>query len=158
MTHTLQEQLIVVLFLTVGMLVTPLLFIGLDFWAGFRKARTRGDRIRSDKMQRTIRKLSRYYNAIIAMMVLDAVQISGFVFLHVYNGWTLYTFPFFTLLSVVFVAAIEIRSIMEPANEKESREMREVAELAKAIASNRSDAKELAENIAEYLTKQTKQS
>lgn len=92
------------------------------------------------------------------MMVLDAVQISGFVFLHVYNGWTLYTFPFFTLLSVVFVAAIEIRSIMEPANEKESREMREVTELAKAIASNRSDAKELAENIAEYLTKQTKQS
>ena len=158
MTHTLQEQLIVVLFLTVGMLVTPLLFIGLDFWAGLRKARTRGDRIRSDKMQRTIRKLSRYYNAIIAMMVLDAVQIAGFVFLHVYNGWTLYTFPFFTLLSVVFVAAIEIRSIMEPANEKESREMREVAELAKAIASNRSDAKELAENIAEYLTKQTKQS
>lgn len=158
MTHTLQEQLIVVLFLTVGMLVTPLLFIGLDFWAGLRKARTRGDRIRSDKMQRTIRKLSRYYNAIIAMMVLDAVQIAGFVFLHVYNGWTLYTFPFFTLLSVVFVAAIEIRSIMEPANEKESREMREVAELAKAIASNRSDAKELAENIAEYLTKLTKQS
>lgn len=158
MTHTLQEQLIVVLFLTVGMLVTPLLFIGLDFWAGLRKARTRGDRIRSDKMQRTIRKLSRYYNAIIAMMILDAVQISGFVFLHVYNGWTLYTFPFFTLLSVVFVAAIEIRSIMEPANEKESREMREVTELAKAIASNRSDAKELAENIAEYLTKQTKQS
>ena len=159
MPQQITEQLIVVLFLAIGMLVTPLLFVALDFWAGIRKAQTRGDRIRSDKMQRTIRKLSRYYNAILAMMVLDAVQIAGFVFLHIYNDWTLYTFPFFTLLIVIFVAAIEIRSIMEPANEKESREMREVTTLAKAIASHKNDAKELADAIAEYLIqKQNNQS
>ena len=103
MNHTLTEQLIVVLFLVVGLMMTPLLFIGLDFWAGIRKAHARGDRIRSDKMQRTIQKLSRYYNAILAMLVLDCVQISGFVFLHIYNSWTLYTFPLFTLLAVVLI-------------------------------------------------------
>lgn len=151
MTYSITEQLIVVLFLVVGMLITPLLFIALDFWAGIRKANVRGDRIRSDKMQRTIQKLSRYYNAILAMLVLDGVQISGFVFLHIFNGWTLYTFPLFTLLSVLFVASIEIKSIMEPADAKESREMREVNDLAKAIATHRTDPKEIAEAIAEYL-------
>jgi hypothetical protein len=69
MSYTISEQLIVVMFLMVGLLITPLFFIALDFWAGIRKAHTRGDRIRSDKMQRTIQKLSRYYNAILAMMV-----------------------------------------------------------------------------------------
>ena len=151
MSYTISEQLIVVLFLVVGLLVVPLLLIGLDFWAGIRKAHTRGDRIRSDKMQRTIQKLSRYYNAILSMLVLDGVQIAGFVFLHIFNGWTLYTFPLFTLLAVLFVASIEIKSIWEPADVKESREMKEVSELAKAIVAHRSDPKELAEAIAEYL-------
>lgn len=151
MSYTISEQLIVVLFLVVGLLVVPVLLIALDFWAGIRKAHTRGDRIRSDKMQRTIQKLSRYYNAILAMLVLDAVQIAGFVFLHIFNGWTLYTFPLFTLIAVLFVASIEIKSIWEPADVKESREMKEVSELAKAIVAHRSDPKELAEDIAEYL-------
>lgn len=151
MSYTISEQLIVVLFLVVGLLVVPVLLIALDFWAGIRKAHTRGDRIRSDKMQRTIQKLSRYYNAILSMLVLDVVQIAGFVFLHIFNGWTLYTFPLFTLLAVLFVASIEIKSIWEPADVKESREMKEVSELAKAIVAHRSDPKELAEAIAEYL-------
>ena len=151
MSYTISEQLIVVLFLVVGLLVVPVMLIALDFWAGIRKAHTRGDRIRSDKMQRTIQKLSRYYNAILSMLVLDGVQIAGFVFLHIFNGWTLYTFPLFTLLAVLFVASIEIKSIWEPADVKESREMKEVSELAKAIVAHRSDPKELAEAIAEYL-------
>ena len=153
MSYTISDQLIVVMFLMVGLLITPLFFIALDFWAGIRKAHTRGDRIRSDKMQRTIQKLSRYYNAILAMMVLDAVQIAGFVFLHIFNSWTLYTFPLFTLIAVLFVASIEIKSIMEPADAKESREMKEVSALAKAIAAHRSDPKEIAEAVAEYLSK-----
>ena len=151
MSYTISEQLIVVLFLVVGLLVVPVLLIALDFWAGIRKAHARGDRIRSDKMQRTIQKLSRYYNAILSMLVLDGVQIAGFVFLHIFNGWTLYTFPLFTMLAVLFVASIEIKSIWEPADVKESREMKEVSELAKAIVAHRSDPRELAEAIAEYL-------
>ncbi|MCQ2220006.1 MAG: phage holin family protein [Prevotella sp.] len=151
MTHAISEQLIVVLFMVVGMLITPLLFIALDFWAGIRKAKARKDKIRSDKMQRTIAKMSRYYNAILAMLVLDVVQIAGFVFLHVFNGWTLYTFPLFTLVSVIFVAAIEIKSILEPADAKESRELKEVSELAKAIVEHKQDPKEIAAAIASYL-------
>jgi hypothetical protein len=57
------------------------------------------------------------------------------------------------LIGVVFVAAIEIKSIVEPADAKEGREMKEVAELAKAIANHRNDPKEIAEAIKEYLVK-----
>jgi hypothetical protein len=150
--NQLSEQLIVLLFVTTGMLLTPLMFIALDYWSGIRKAKKRGEKIRSDKMKRTVDKVARYYNAILAMVVLDIIQISAFLFLHIYNDWTAYTFPLFTFIAVMFVAAIEIKSIIEPADAKERREMRDVAELAKAITAHKSDPKEIAEAIAEYLS------
>ena len=152
----LREQLIVLLFVVLGMLMTPLIFIALDYWAGIRKARKRGDPIRSDKMKRTIDKVSRYYNGIFALMVLDMIQITAFVFLHIYNGWSAYTFPLFTLIGILFVAAVEIKSIYEPADVKESRELKEVTEFAKAIAAHKSDPEEIAEAIAKYLNKNSK--
>jgi hypothetical protein len=57
----------------------------------------------------------------------------------------------FTFLAVIFVAAIEIKSIIEPADAKERKEMAQVTELAKAIAEHKSDPKEIAEAIAAYL-------
>ena len=152
MTPNISEQLITMAFLVVGIMVVPLLLIFLDFWAGIRKARARKERIRSDKMKRTVQKVARYYNAILAMVMMDAVQIAGFVFLHIFNHWTLFTFPLFTLIAVLFIAAIEIKSICEPASEKERREVADVAELAKQIASHGTDATQLARDIAEYLT------
>lgn len=148
------EQLIWLLFIVVGMLFAPLIFIALDFWAGIRKSKKRGMRIYSDKMKRTVYKVSRYYNAILAMMVVDMIQIAAFIFLWKFNGWNLYTFPIFTLIAVIFVGAIEIKSIVEPADAKEERELKEVTELAKAIAEHKSDSKEIAEAIIEYLKKQ----
>ena len=152
MTPNISEQLITMAFLVVGIMVVPLLLIFLDFWAGIRKARARKERIRSDKMKRTVQKVARYYNAILAMVLMDAVQIAGFVFLHIFNHWTLFTFPLFTLIAVLFIAAIEIKSICEPASEKERREVADVAELAKQIASHGTDATQLARDIADYLT------
>lgn len=148
------EQLTWLLFIVVGMLFTPLVFIALDFWAGIRKSKKRGIRINSDKMKRTVYKVSKYYNTILAMMVVDIIQMMAFIFLWKFNGWDLYTFPIFTLATVIFVGAIEIKSIVEPADAKEEREFKEVTELAKAIAEHKSDPKEIAEAIAEYLKKQ----
>lgn len=143
--------MIALLLIVTGMLFTPLVFIALDFWAGIRKARKRGVRIKSDKMKRTVDKISRYYNAILAMLVVDCIQMSAFIFLHLYYGWTPYTFPLFTLAAILFVAAVEIKSIYEPADVKETREMREVTELAKAIAEHKNDPNEIAKAVAEYL-------
>ena len=152
--QALSEQLIVLLLIITGMLFTPLVFIALDYWAGIRKARKRGEEIRSDKMKRTIDKISRYYNAILAMMVVDAIQMAAFIFLYLYYGWTAYTIPVFTLAAILFVAAIEIKSIYEPADVKERRENQDVIELAKAIAAHKSDPEEIAEAIAKYLNKE----
>ena len=153
--QALSEQLIALLLIITGMLFTPLVFIALDYWAGIRKARKRGEAIRSDKMKRTIDKISRYYNAILAMMVVDAIQMSAFIFLYLYYGWTAYTIPVFTLAAILFVAALEIKSIYEPADVKERRENQDVIELAKAIAAHKSDPEEIAEAIAKYLNKET---
>lgn len=149
--YGLREQLIALLFFVVILLFTPLVFIGLDYWAGIRKAHKRGEPIQSDKMKRTVDKISRYYNAILAMMVVDLIQITGFMFLYLFNGWSAYTFPVFTLGAVLFVAAIEIKSIYEPADVKERREQREAAQLAKVIMEHKNDPKEIAQAVAEYL-------
>lgn len=152
----LKIQLLVLLVVVVIMLVSPLVFIALDYWAGIRKAKKRGDPIRSGKMKRTAEKISKYYNCIFALMVLDVMQISMFIFLYLFNGWTAYTIPVFTLGAVLFVAAIEIKSIYEPADAKESREMKEVAELAQAIAGHRTEPEEIAKAIAKYLNQRPK--
>lgn len=155
--NQLSEQLIVLLFVTVGMLFTPLMFIALDYWSGIRKAHKRGIEIRSDKMKRTVDKVARYYNAILAMVVLDCIQISAFLFLHIYNDWSAYTFPLFTMIAVLFVAAIEIKSIIEPADAKERRDLTEVTQLAKAIAEHRKEPNEIAEAIIKYLDTKDKE-
>lgn len=139
--------------MVVLLMMTPLVFIALDYWSGIRKARKRGEPILSNRMKRTVDKVCRYYNLILAMMVLDCIQITAFVFLYMFNGWNAYTFPLFTIGGVCFVAAIEIKSIMEPADVKESRELKEVTELAKAIAAHRSEPDEIAQAVAKYLTK-----
>lgn len=149
--YELREQMIMLLAVVMLMLITPLVMIALDYWAGIRKAKKRGDPIRSDKMKRTTDKVSRYYNGIFAMMILDVIQITMFLFLHIYNGWGAWTVPVFTLVAVVFVAVIEIKSIYEPADVKEQREKSDVIELAKAIASHKSDPEEIAKAIAKYL-------
>lgn len=149
--YELREQMIMLFLFIVLILTSPLVMISLDFWAGIRKAKKRGIPIYSHKMKRTMDKVSKYYNGIFAMLVLDIIQICMFLFLHIYNGWSAWTFPIFTLVAVVFADAIEIKSIYEPADMKERKDMKEVTELAKAIAEHKSDPKEIAIAIVEYL-------
>ncbi len=153
-----KEQLIFVGALIVLMLLVPLFLIGFDFWAGIRKAKKRGEKIRSDKMQRTVQKISKYYNMILALTVLDILQMTCCVFFHLFNGWGLYTFPVLTLGAVAFVSRIEIKSIYEPADAKEAKEIKEakaLAEtLAEAVLAHRQDPKEIAEALAKCLIKE----
>jgi hypothetical protein len=147
----LHEQLVALTFIIALLLVTPVVFIALDYWAGIRKARKRGDQILSDKLKRTVDKISRYYNAVLAMLVVDCIQMAGFIFLYLFYEVTPYTIPVFTVGAVFFVAFVEIKSIYEPADVKESREMKEVAALAKKIIANKSNPEKLAQSIIDYL-------
>ena len=136
-----------------GLLVVPMLFIALDFWAGIRKAHQRNEPITSDGWQRTVRKLSRYYNFIFAFLVLDILQLVGLFYLNIYWEWGAVLFPWFTMISVFLVAAIEIKSISEPADAKEKKQMKEVQHLAAAILAHRDDVKGAVEELLQYIQK-----
>lgn len=145
------NPLIIVLFITFGLLLTPLFFIGFDYWAGLRKAHQRKERITSDKMKRTSVKIARYYNMLLALLVLDAMQISGFWYLNAFAGWHIPLFPLLVFCGSLFVGGIEIKSILEPADEKERREMIQVAALAQELAKHRTEPTEIAKAVADYI-------
>lgn len=147
------EQLVAMLLVECLIMILPLLFIAFDFWAGIRKARQRGEAITSNGWQRTVQKIARYYNMLLALLLMDSMQLVGLWYLNNYAGWSWPLFPWFTFAGVFFVGAIEVKSILEPASEKEKKEMRQVAHLASEIARHRTDPDEIAQAVVQYLGK-----
>ena len=145
------DELFVVAWMLFGILMTPLFFIAFDLWAGIRKAKQRNEKISSDGWKRTVNKVARYYNALLALVVVDGMQIAGVWYLDNYYGYHIPVFPFITLLGAFGVAAIEVKSIYEKAEEKERREMKQVAALAAEIAKHKADATEIAKAVVEYM-------
>lgn len=145
------DELFVVAWMLFGILMTPLFFIAFDLWAGIRKAKQRNEKISSDGWKRTVNKVARYYNALLALVVVDGMQIAGVWYLDNYYGYHIPVFPFITLLGAFGVAAIEVKSIYEKAEEKERREMKQVATLAAEIAKHKADPTEIAKAVVEYM-------
>ena len=150
------DKLFFVTLILFFILLTPLIFIGFDFWAGNRKARQRGEPIISDKWQRTVQKVAKYYNALLALVVVDAMQMASIWYLQQFYGWRVPIFPLVTLLGAMGVAAIEIKSIFESAEEKEKREIKKVAKLVSRIVARKGDPDEVANALADYFTDKTK--
>lgn len=147
------EQLVVMLLIECIIMILPLLFIASDFWAGIRKARLRGEVITSNGWQRTVQKIGRYYNMLLALFLMDGMQIIGLWYLNNYAEWQWPLFPWFTFAGAFFVGIIEVKSIMEPACDKEKKELRQVAHLADEIARHRTSPEEIAQAIVQYLGK-----
>ncbi|MDD3038250.1 hypothetical protein [Bacteroides sp.] len=146
------DELFVVAWMLFGILLTPLFFIGFDFWAGIRKAKQRGEKITSEGWQRTVNKIARYYNMLLALVVVDCMQISGVWYLDNYYDYHIPIFPFITILGAMVVAAIEVRSIFEKAEDKAKKQISDVAVLAAEIAKHRTSPTEIAQAIAEYMS------
>lgn len=146
-----ENILVVMLIVEAFILFTPLFFVLADLWSGLRKAKQRGEAITSKKYRNTVNKLSRYYNVLVSLGVIDALQLVCFWYMNTYFGWSVPLFPWLTLIGSIGVGAIETKSIMEPADKKEQQELKEIGVLAKAIAENRSNPEEIAKAIIEYL-------
>lgn len=146
------EPLVAMLFVECLIMLLPLLFVASDFWAGIRKARQRGEVITSNGWQRTVAKIGRYYNMLFALLLMDGMQIIGLWYLNNYADWHWPLFPWFTFAGAFFVGVIEVKSIMEPASDKEKKEMKQVAHLASEIAKHRADPEEIAQAIVQYIT------
>lgn len=147
------NELIIALWILFGILLSPLFFIAFDFWAGIRKAKQRKEKITSEGWKRTVDKIARYYNMLLALVVVDCLQIAGIWYLDTYYSYHMPTFPFITLLGAMVVAAIEVRSIFEKAEDKEKKQINDVSSLAAALISSKADPTEIAKAVVDYINK-----
>jgi uncharacterized iron-regulated membrane protein len=143
--------LFVVAWMLFGILLSPLFLIAFDFWAGVRKARQRGEPVTSDGWKRTIDKVAKYYNALLALVVVDGMQIAGIWYIDVYYGYNIPIFPLITFLGALCVAAIEIKSIYENADAKQRKDIKQVADLAAELAKQIKNPAGAVEAVNEFL-------
>lgn len=150
------DELFVVAWMLFGILLTPLFFIGFDFWAGVRKAKQRKEKITSEGWKRTVDKVSRYYNMLLALTVVDCMQISGIWYLDNYYNYQIPIFPFITMLGAMVVAIIEVKSILEQAEEKSKKQVSDIAIWITEIMRQKMAPTEIAAIIIEYINKEKK--
>lgn len=145
------DKLVAAAIITGAVLISPLIFIGLDFCAGTRKAKERKEDITSDGWQRTVNKISRYYNALFALLVIDAIQMCVFWYIDTYHGYNIPVLPFLTSAGAVFVGIIEVKSIYESADSKVKKQTKDVTVLVAEIIKNNTHPDKIAKAVVDYL-------
>ncbi len=126
--------------------VLVLAAVGADMASGIRKARRRGEATRSRALRRTVDKLARYYNVLVVLTVVDAMQIAGAWFLRAVEGYGVPTVPVFTLLGSIGMAIIEVKSIVEKGSAKERTDIGELLDLLESATGN-SQLQKIIENL-----------
>lgn len=136
LTADMTERLLWILATVVAEYFLVLAAAAADLASGLRKARRRGETTRSRALRRTVDKLARYYNVLIVLTVVDAMQITAAVFLRTVEGYDVPTIPVFTLIGSLGMAFIEVKSIFEKGNDKEKQQLAELVSLLESIADN----------------------
>ncbi len=139
--------LLVVIFILYFM---PLICIMADLRAGTRRAKANGVYRSSYRYRKTVRKISEYYNMLLVLTVIDAIQIIIIFMLCQQLEWTLPLVPIFTAGGAVFVAFVELKSVREKHDEKTQARMNEAAESFVKILKDPNN-REIALSIIEYL-------
>lgn len=144
------EKIIVTLWITFGIYILVIIAIIADLWSGIRKAKINGVARSSYGFRRTIDKIAKYYNVLLALTVVDAMQMSSVWYLDTYYNYTkLPMFPFITLVGAIGICLIEIKSIYEKAEDKVRIE--NVGNLAGKIITNTDDLSEIVKAVVDYL-------
>lgn len=135
-TAEMTERLLWILAIVVAEYFLVLAAAAADLASGLSKARRRGETTRSRALRRTVDKLARYYNVLIVLTVVDAMQITAAVFLRTVEGYDVPTIPVFTLIGSLGMAFIEVKSIFEKGDDKEKQQLAELVSLLETIADN----------------------
>lgn len=130
------ERLLWILAIVVAEYFLVLAAAAADLASGLSKARRRGETTRSRALRRTVDKLARYYNVLIVLTVVDAMQITAAVFLRTVESYDVPTIPIFTLIGSLGMAFIEVKSIFEKGDDKEKQQLAELVSLLETIADN----------------------
>lgn len=107
--------------------VLVLIMVLLDLWSGIRKARQRQEFTSSIGLRRTLEKLAKYYNFIIALTVTDLLQMGFLWHYNAENESTIPLLPIITTLGALMVCIVEIKSIYESADKKLKGQCQEAA-------------------------------
>ena len=99
--------------------VLVLFVIFLDFFSGIRKAKRRSEFRSSYGFRKTVDKICRYFNMILVITAIDAVQMIAIVQLNAQTDYTLPVLPILTFMGAMFVGFIELKSIYENSEKKE---------------------------------------
>ncbi|MGM9804037.1 MAG: hypothetical protein ACI308_07665 [Muribaculaceae bacterium] len=113
----------------VGEYLLVLVAVLADLWSGLRKARKRGEARRSEALRRTVSKLGQYYNVMLSLTVVDAMQMGLAWYVSVACDWHVPLLPLLTVLGAIGIAAIEVKSIYEKAEQKTRRDYVNAAQL-----------------------------
>ena len=135
-TAEMTERLLWILAIVVAEYFLVLAAAAADLASGLRKAQRRGETTRSRALRRTVDKLARYYNVLIVLTVVDAMQITAAVFLRTVESYDVPTIPIFTLIGSLGMAFIEVKSIFEKGDDKEKQQLAELVSLLETIADN----------------------
>ena len=147
------EKIIVLIWILFALYILVFFMIGADFWSGIRKAKNNGIVRSSYGFRRTVEKIKEYYNAMIALTIIDAMQVTALWYLETYYKYEIPMFPFVTLVGAIGLCIIEIKSIYEKAEDKQR--FHEAGALITSIAKNRTDIEEISKSVAEYLKENT---
>lgn len=128
------NEIIVTLWLLFGIYVAVLLLIGADLWSGVRKARRRHEVRTSKGYRQTVHKVARYYNMLMALSVMDAMQMGGVWCLDAFYAHHIPLLPVVTLLGAIGIGCIEVRSIYEKAEQKERADYHDALSLLARMA------------------------
>lgn len=69
------EEVFIVAWIVFGLYMLVFMVVGADLWSGVRKAKRRGEVRSSYGFKRTVDKLARYYNLLIALTVVDCIPV-----------------------------------------------------------------------------------
>lgn len=149
------EKIIVLIWILFALYILVFFMIGADFWSGIRKAKKNGIVRSSYGFRRTVEKIKEYYNAMIALTIIDAMQVTALWYLETYYKYEIPMFPFVTLVGAIGLCIIEIKSIYEKAEDKQR--FHEAGALLSSIAKHKTDIEEISKSVAEYLQNNSKE-
>ena len=108
-----------------------------DLWSGVRKAKKAGIFRTSDGYKKTIDKMARYYNMMLPLALMD-VAVNGIVFyLFYFYHQDIIMLPWFSFIGTAYIAFVEGKSIMEPADIKERKNQQDFLITLKALVGDR---------------------
>lgn len=143
------EKIIIVLWILFAIYVLVLFAILADLWSGVRKAKKKGIARTSYGFRRTVEKLAKYYNALLALTVIDCMQMAAIWYLETYYNYKIPMIPIVTIGGAIGIAAIEVKSIYEKVEDKVQYE--KLGRMAESIMLNKGDWPEMARAIGNFL-------